>query len=39
MQITGIKTEEIQAHSATVENDNNGEPEENNAKQDRPKGC
>lgn len=33
------KTEEVQAQSATIENDNYGEPEENNTKLDRPKGC
>lgn len=32
------KTEKVQAQSATIENANDGEPAENNTKQDRPKG-
>lgn len=39
MQVTGIKTEEVQAQSTALETDNNGVPVENNAKQDRPKEC
>jgi len=39
MQVMGIKTEDVQAHSATVGNANNGETEENNAQQQRPKRC